>query len=49
MPILAFIAVLLAAATHSTWNLFAKKAAGSRHFVWLYSVGSIVLYLPIIG
>jgi drug/metabolite transporter (DMT)-like permease len=48
MPFLALIAVLLAAATHSTWNLFAKKAAGSRHFVWLYSIGSIVLYLPII-
>ena len=49
MPALALIAVLLAAVTHSTWNLFAKKAAGSRHFVWLYSVGSIVLYLPIIA
>jgi drug/metabolite transporter (DMT)-like permease len=49
MPALALIAVLLAAVTHSTWNLYAKKAAGSRHFVWLYSVGSIVLYLPIIG
>jgi drug/metabolite transporter (DMT)-like permease len=48
MPAFALIAVLLAAATHSTWNLFAKKAAGSRHFVWLYSIGSIVLYLPII-
>jgi len=49
MPALALIAVLLAAVTHSTWNLYAKKAAGSRHFVWLYSVGSIVLYLPIIA
>jgi drug/metabolite transporter (DMT)-like permease len=49
MPVLALIAILLAALTHSTWNLFAKKAAGSRHFVWLYSVGSIVLYLPIIA
>ncbi|HEX4677404.1 MAG TPA: DMT family transporter [Steroidobacteraceae bacterium] len=49
MPGLALIAVLLAAVTHSTWNLYAKKAAGSRHFVWLYSVGSIVLYLPIIA
>jgi drug/metabolite transporter (DMT)-like permease len=48
MPFLALVAVLAAAVTHSTWNLFAKKAAGSRHFVWLYSVGSIVLYLPII-
>ena len=40
--------MLLAAAGHATWNLFAKKAAGSRHFVWLYSVGSAVLYLPVI-
>ena len=49
MPFLALIAVLLAAVTHSTWNLAAKKAASSRHFVWLYSIGSIVLYCPIIG
>src|SRR3569833_4086591 len=49
MPFLALVAVLLAAVTHSTWNLAAKKAAGSRHFVWLYSMGSIVLYVPIIG
>ena len=49
MPFLALVAVLLAAVTHSTWNLAAKKAAGSRHFVWFYSIGSIVLYAPIIG
>src|SRR5580692_7635856 len=48
MPFLALIAVLLAAGTHATWNLSAKKAAGSRHFVWLYSVGSSLLYLPVI-
>lgn len=48
MPLLALFAVLAAAATHATWNLFAKKAAGSRHFVWLYSIGSAVLYLPVI-
>jgi drug/metabolite transporter (DMT)-like permease len=40
--------VLLAAAAHATWNLYAKKAAGSRHFVWLYSLGSFLLYLPVI-
>jgi len=49
MPFLAVIAVLLAAVTHSTWNLAAKKAAASRHFVWLYSVGSLVLYIPVIA
>lgn len=45
---LALAAVLLAAITHATWNLAAKRAAGSRHFVWLYSVGSVVLYVPIV-
>jgi drug/metabolite transporter (DMT)-like permease len=48
VPILAFAAVLLAALTHATWNYYAKRAAGSRHFVWLYSIGSIVLYGPIV-
>jgi uncharacterized membrane protein len=48
MPILALAAVLLAALTHATWNYFAKRAARSRHFVWLYSVGSLVLYAPIV-
>jgi drug/metabolite transporter (DMT)-like permease len=46
MPPLALLAVLLAATTHATWNLYAKRAAGSRHFVWLYSVASVVLYAP---
>jgi drug/metabolite transporter (DMT)-like permease len=41
-------AVLLAALTHATWNYFAKRAAGSRHFVWLYSLGSLVLYAPVV-
>jgi drug/metabolite transporter (DMT)-like permease len=48
VPILAFAAVLLAAVTHATWNYYAKRAAGSRHFVWLYSIGSLVLYAPIV-
>lgn len=43
---LAIAAVLVAALTHATWNLAAKRAAGSRHFVWLYSLGSVVLYAP---
>ena len=49
MPLVAFLAVLLAAVAHSTWNLFAKKAAGSHHFVWLYSVGSLILYVPVVA
>jgi drug/metabolite transporter (DMT)-like permease len=46
MPLIALAAVLLAAFTHATWNLAAKRAAGSRHFVWLYSVGSVLVYTP---
>jgi drug/metabolite transporter (DMT)-like permease len=48
MPLIALAAVLLAAFSHATWNLAAKRAAGSRHFVWLYSVSSIIVYTPIV-
>src|SRR5262245_3494794 len=48
MPLIAFLAVLLAAAMHATWNLAAKRAAGSRHFVWMYSIGSVCLYAPVV-
>ena len=49
MPALALAAVLLAALTHATWNLAAKRAAGSRHFIWMYSALSVLLYLPIVA
>jgi drug/metabolite transporter (DMT)-like permease len=49
MSPLALLAVLLAAVTHATWNLYAKRAAKSRHFVWMYSVGSVALYTPIVA
>jgi len=48
VPAVALLAVLLAACTHATWNLFAKRAASSRRFVWMYSAGSVVLYAPIV-
>jgi drug/metabolite transporter (DMT)-like permease len=46
MPLTALIAVLLAAAAHATWNLAAKRAAGARHFVLLYSAAALALYTP---
>ena len=49
MPLLALCAVLLAAATHATWNLAAKRAAASKHFVWMYSALSVAIYAPIIA
>ena len=48
MPLLAVVAVLLAACTHATWNLAAKRAASSNHFVWMYSALSVCLYTPIV-
>jgi uncharacterized membrane protein len=40
----ALLAVLLAACTHATWNLVAKRAAHSVHFVWLYSVAALLIW-----
>lgn len=44
MPPAALLAVLLAACTHASWNLVAKQAARSQHFVWLYSMASVLLW-----
>jgi drug/metabolite transporter (DMT)-like permease len=44
MPLAALFAVLLAACTHASWNLVAKTAARSRHFVWLYSMASLFIW-----
>ncbi|HTV77893.1 MAG TPA: EamA family transporter [Steroidobacteraceae bacterium] len=44
MPPAAFLAVLLAAFTHAGWNLAAKTAARSIHFVWLYSLASLLIW-----
>jgi drug/metabolite transporter (DMT)-like permease len=49
MTVLAFALVLLAALTHASWNISAKFAAQSRHFVWLFSVGSVLVYGPIVA
>ncbi|HTC52317.1 MAG TPA: DMT family transporter [Steroidobacteraceae bacterium] len=49
MPLAALLAVLLAALTHASWNLVAKSAARSAHFVWLYSTASLVMWMgPVI-
>jgi drug/metabolite transporter (DMT)-like permease len=48
MTILALSLVLLAALTHASWNIYAKVAAESRHFVWLFSAGSVFIYGPVV-
>lgn len=49
MPPLAIACVLIAAVVHAIWNLLVKRAVGSRHFVCLYSLASIVLWAPAMG
>jgi drug/metabolite transporter (DMT)-like permease len=48
MTIAALCLVLLAALTHASWNISAKYAAESRHFVWLFSAGSVLVYGPVV-
>jgi drug/metabolite transporter (DMT)-like permease len=48
MTITALCLVLLAALTHASWNIYAKVAAESRHFVWLFSAGSVLIYGPVV-
>jgi len=48
MTLGALCLVLLAALTHASWNISAKYAAASRHFVWLFSAGSVLVYGPVV-
>jgi len=38
--------VLVAAALHATWNLYAKRASGGLPFVWVAGLVSLVLWTP---
>jgi drug/metabolite transporter (DMT)-like permease len=49
MPVLALLAVLIAAVVHAIWNVIAKRAVGSHHFVWLYSLASMLIWAPAVG
>ena len=48
MTLAALSLVLLAALTHASWNISAKYAAESRHFIWLFSAGSVLVYGPVV-
>ena len=47
MPFIAVVLVVVAACTHASWNILAKRAAGCRHFNWYYSTGAVVLWMPL--
>jgi drug/metabolite transporter (DMT)-like permease len=39
--------VLAAAVVHATWNYLLKRSGGGTAFVWLFGVGSVVIYAPL--
>ena len=43
MPFTAFLLVSFAALAHATWNFLAKRAAHSKHLIWLASVTEAVV------
>ncbi|MES2644164.1 MAG: EamA family transporter [Myxococcota bacterium] len=48
MPLSALLLVLVAACTHATWNLLAKRAAASERFVWMYSCLAVGIWAPVV-
>ena len=47
MTLFALALVLTAALCHATWNYLVKRINGGPELVWLFSVISIILYLPL--
>ena len=48
MPVSALALVISAAFIHAYWNLLVKRAEGGAAFVWLFSLGSAVVYAPVV-
>lgn len=47
MTLLGLGLVLAAAACHATWNYFVKRIDGGPELIWLFSVLSVAIYLPL--
>ena len=47
MTAFGFSLVLAAAFCHATWNFFIKRINGGPELVWLFSIISVLIYLPI--
>lgn len=47
MSLLALGLVLVSAVMHATWNYLAKRVGGDMTFVWLFSLLSSSIYLPV--
>ena len=44
---LALALILAAAFVHATWNYLLKRSGGGTAFVWLFAVGSALIYAPL--
>ncbi len=47
MSVLGLALVLAAAFCHATWNVFLKRINGGPELIWLFSVVSVIIYLPV--
>ncbi|SHH53344.1 DMT family transporter [Marivita hallyeonensis] len=47
MPLSGFLLVLAAAFCHATWNVCVKRISGGPELIWLFSLISVILYLPV--
>ena len=47
MTVLGLSLVLLAACCHATWNYLVKRVGGGPELIWLFSIISALLYLPL--
>ena len=47
MSIAGLALVLLAAVCHATWNVFVKRINGGAELIWMFSVISVLIYLPL--
>jgi drug/metabolite transporter (DMT)-like permease len=47
MSVFALFLVVTAACCHAAWNFFVKRINGGPELVWLFSMLSVVIYLPL--
>jgi uncharacterized membrane protein len=47
LPPIAFLLVTVASFAHATWNFLAKRAAHSKHLIWISSAMEALLFAPL--
>lgn len=48
MTVIGFILIIFSAICHATWNYTTKKIKSDSTFIWLFSVISSIIYLPLV-